>query len=90
MDEWTWLDELTDALGEAPLDRAHIGAMLRLSREVAHGVDRKMAPVSTFVAGLHVARRVAEGAAAADALREVEDAAARLIPSAGEGGLGTP
>ncbi len=90
MDEWSWLDEMTEALGEAPLDRAHIGAMLKLSREVAHGVDRKMAPVSTYVAGLHVARRRAEGATPGDALGEVEDAVARLIPPGSEAGLGTP
>ena len=81
MDEWSWVDDLTQALGEGPLARAHIGSMLKLSRDVAHGVDRKLAPVSTFVAGLHVARRTAEGASADEALREVLNAAAGLIPA---------
>ncbi len=82
MDEWRWLDELAAALGEPPVDRAQIGVMLRLSREVAHEVERKLAPLSTFVAGMHVGRRTAEGAAPAEALREVEEAAARLVPPA--------
>jgi Domain of unknown function (DUF6457) len=79
-DEWAWLERLATALGEAVPGRAEIGAMLRMSRDVAHGVERKLAPLSTFVAGLHVGRRVAEGAAREEALREVRDATARLVP----------
>jgi hypothetical protein len=82
MDEWEWLDRLADALGERRVDRSQIGAMLRLSRDVAHRVERKLAPLSTFVAGLHVGRRTAEGAPADEALREVLEATAALIPAA--------
>ncbi len=85
MDEWGWLDELAAALGEPPVERSQIGAMLRLSRDVAHRVERKLAPLSTFAAGLHVGRRTAEGATAEEAMREVLDAATRLIPREGEG-----
>ena len=84
MDEWRWLDSLTEALGEPPVDRVHIGAMLKLSRDVAHGVERKLAPLSTFVAGLHVARRTGQGATPAEAVQEVLDAAAALTPRAAE------
>lgn len=80
MDEWQWLDSLAEALGEPPVDRGQIGAMLRLSRDVAHGVERKMAPLSTFVAGMHVGRRAAEGATSDEALQEVLDAANALVP----------
>jgi Domain of unknown function (DUF6457) len=80
MDEWRWLDQLAEALGEPPVDRAQIGAMLRLSRDVAHGVERKLAPLSTFVAGIHVGRRTAEGATQDEALREVLDAVAPMLP----------
>lgn len=78
MDEW--LDRWTEALGERPASKEEIGAMLRLSREVAHGVERKLAPLSTYIAGVHVGRRVAEGADAAEALAEVRAAADRLLP----------
>jgi hypothetical protein len=80
MDEWEWLDRLAAALGEPPVDREQIGAMLKLSREVAHGVERKLAPLSTFVAGIHVGRRGAEGVDAHNALDEVVQAAGRMIP----------
>ena len=82
MDEWRWIDELAEALGEPPVDRGQIGAMLRLSRDVAHRVERKLAPLSTFVAGIHVGRRTAEGATQQEALREVLEAVAPMLPEA--------
>lgn len=81
MDEWRWLDAYAEALGEPPVDREAIGAMLRLSRDVAHGVERKLAPVSTFVAGMHVGRRIHEGATPEEALREVLAATAAALPN---------
>lgn len=81
-DEWEWLDRLAEALGTRPAGRQEIGAMLRLSRDVAHRVERRMAPLSTYLAGMHVGRRTAEGAGAQEALREVLDAARALIPQA--------
>jgi hypothetical protein len=58
-----WLDELADALGvEAPTpgETAHV---LEVSRDVAHRVERRVTPVSTFLLGLAVQRRLAEGLA---------------------------
>jgi hypothetical protein len=78
MDEW--LDRWAAALGERPLDSDEIGAMLRLAREVAHGAERKLAPLSTYLAGIHVGRRLAEGADAALALGEVRAAADEFLP----------
>jgi hypothetical protein len=78
-DEWEWISRLASALGEQPPTREEIGTALRLARDVAHGVERKLAPVSTFVAGMHVARRQAEGGGADVALREVEEAVAELL-----------
>jgi uncharacterized protein DUF6457 len=77
MDEW--LDRWATALGERSVSAEEFGAMLRLSRRVAHGVDRPLAPLSTFVAGLHVGRRMAEGVDPADALDEIEKAADTLL-----------
>jgi len=48
--------------------------MLSLSRDVAHQVERKMAPLSTYLAGIHVGRRSAEGVNAHDALEEIRAA----------------
>ena len=57
-----WLDELAGALGvQAPTagETAHV---LEVSRDVAHRVERRVTPVSTFLLGLAVQRRLAEGA----------------------------
>jgi hypothetical protein len=78
MDEW--LDRFARALGERPTGRDEIGMMLALSREVAHGVERKLAPLCTYLAGMHVQRRVAGGATVAEALEEIRAAARALIP----------
>jgi hypothetical protein len=80
-DEWEWLDRLASSLGEQRPSREEIGWALRVARDVAHGVERKLAPVSTYVAGAHVARRKAEGASAEVALREVDEAVAALLPA---------
>ncbi len=90
MDEWVWLDRFAASLGERAPAREEIGAMLRISREVAHGVERKLAPLSTFVAGMHIGRRIAEGADRDQALGEVEEAVSALVPEgAGESGDGS-
>lgn len=83
MDEWEWLGALTLALDEPGVDRAEIGSLLRLARDVAHGVDRKLAPLTTFVAGLHVGRRMAEGAPRQQAMAEVMGTVSGLLPEAG-------
>jgi len=75
-----WLVEFARALGDRPPTREELGAMLKLSRQVAHGVERKYAPLSTFVAGMHIARRVAEGASEQQALAEVLAVAQTLLP----------
>ena len=80
MDEW--MDELAAALGEEPLEAREVGAILKLARDVAHGVERKLAPLSTFAAGVLVGRRIAEGVPRAEALTEALSAARSLIPSA--------
>ena len=75
-----WLDDFARALGERPLEREEVGAVLALAREVAHGVERRLAPLASFVAGMHMQRRVAEGAGVADVVEEIRAAARTLIP----------
>lgn len=56
-----WLRTLADALGEEPLDRHQTGDVLRLSRDVAHATERRFAPLSTLLVGLHAGRLAAGG-----------------------------
>lgn len=46
-----WLDRFATALGVPPLDTAEVDAILDLAREVAHGTERKNAPLATWLAG---------------------------------------
>lgn len=80
MDEW--LERAAESLGERPVGRDEVGTILRLSRQVAHGVERRLAPLTAYLAGVHVGRRVAAGTEAREALREVEAALVAIIPAA--------
>lgn len=46
-----WLDRYAAALGMSPLDPSEVDAILDLAREVAHGTERKNAPLAAFLAG---------------------------------------
>jgi hypothetical protein len=81
-----WIDELALALAEEPIDPREMGAVLKLARDVAHGVERKLAPVATFLAGVHAGRRAADGTPRAQALAEAVEAAQALIPPHAEPG----
>lgn len=49
MDEW--LDRYAAALGVAPLAAEEVDAILDLARVVAHGTERKNAPLAAWLAG---------------------------------------
>src|SRR2546430_16990860 len=56
-----WLDRLAHAFElDAPTNE-EIAAVLDAARDLAHGVERRITPVSTFPVGMHVERRVAAG-----------------------------
>ena len=80
-----WIDELARGLGEAPLTSNEMTELLDAAGDVAHRVERKMTPLSTFVVGCAVGRKLASGAerieALSQALRELES---RLPPKASE------
>jgi hypothetical protein len=57
-----WIDDLAHALGEEPLTSAETAQLLDAARDVAHRVERKMTPLSTFVIGCAVGRKLAAGA----------------------------
>ncbi|MGZ8606992.1 MAG: DUF6457 domain-containing protein [Actinomycetota bacterium] len=56
-----WIDELATALGAEPLSDDEVERLLDVAREVAHGVERKVTPLATFLLGMNVQRRMEGG-----------------------------
>lgn len=75
-----WVDDLAKVLGEQPIDPQEIRAVLKLARGVAHGVERRLAPVSAYLAVKYVAHRTAEGVTPQSALRSLMATARQLVP----------
>ncbi len=75
-----WMQQLAEALGEEPLTAAETSQLLGLARDVAHSVERKVTPLSTFLAGCAVGRRLAAGDPRAEALRDVSVSIADILP----------
>jgi hypothetical protein len=68
-----WLDELAAALEVEPLGREEAGRLLRATREVAHRVERKDAPLAAFLLGAAAARSgTGRGEALSGALERME------------------
>ena len=78
-----WLDEVAAALGVPPMSPKRAGALLSISREVAHNVERKFAPLSTYLIGAAVAARLATGASEDEAFQSALQAVRALLPSGG-------
>jgi hypothetical protein len=64
----SWIDRLAGALGEDPPSAGETSEILAVARDVAHRVERKITPVSTFLLGMAVGRELAAGATRAEAL----------------------
>jgi Domain of unknown function (DUF6457) len=77
----TWLDQLAAALGVDPPSQAETGRILAAARDVAHGVERRITPLSTFVLGMAVERAVADGTPREAALDRAIEALRGSIPS---------
>lgn len=70
-----WTNTYAEALGAATTAEPRIvdeDAVLDFTRRVAHGSERKNAPLATFLAGWYVGARVAEGVSPEDAWAEAE------------------
>jgi hypothetical protein len=86
-----WFDDYAAALEErlggpnpaVHLDRGVKNPILDLARIVAHGTERKNAPLAAYVVGRYVALRSAQGADEAVAVSEALETAAGIIPSEG-------
>ena len=71
-----WLDELAEALGEPMLADPEVGAILNAAREIAHRVERKATPLSTYLVGVAVGR----ASQTTDRAAELQSALAVLMP----------
>jgi len=78
-----WLEKLARELGEEPLTPQQTSTVLRLARDVAHNVERKLAPLSSYLVGVAVGRREAAGLPPDEAFREAAGAALGLVPPGG-------
>jgi hypothetical protein len=56
-----WLTRAAGDLGVDPIDDDTQERLLGVARDVAHGVERKLTPIATFLLGAAVERRVAAG-----------------------------
>lgn len=63
-----WIDELAEALGVEPLSEDEVERLLDVSRDVAHGVERKVTPLASFLLGMSVQSRMRDGDARAAAV----------------------
>ena len=75
-----WLDRLAEALGEEPLTGQEVDRLLRISREVAHRVERKATPLAAYLVGAAVGRAVERGSAREAAFDGAFDAVLVRLP----------
>ena len=82
-----WIDQLAEALGEDTLSARETAVLLDVARDVAHRVERKITPLSTFLLGAAVGRSLAGGASRDHAVQAALDTVRSLLPEApaGEG-----
>jgi hypothetical protein len=76
-----WIDELARAFGLEPLSDRESEELLRIARDVAHGVERKDTPLAAFLLGMHVAERVEDGPARSERLGDAIAEVQALLPS---------
>ena len=82
-----WLNELANTLGVDELSQEEISRLLAVARDVAHGVERRITPLSAFLLGAAVERRNASGVSRAAALDDVIASLQQLIPDAEPGAV---
>lgn len=80
----TFADDFAAALSRAAMTDIGIGpeevdALLDLARDVAHGTERRFAPVVSYLVGQYVVARTRDGAKVGQALDEAVDVANRLL-----------
>ena len=83
-----WADRFADLLHEPALNPTETGQVLKLAREVAHGGERRLAPLAAYLAGIYVGRRTGEGSPREEALVEAARLATSLLPDSAPRGAG--
>ena len=73
-----WPERYSAAL-ELELTDEEIDTILDLARDVAHGTERRFAPLSTYLTGRYVTRRQAQGATVDEALGEARAKVGKLL-----------
>ena len=77
-----WLDRLATTFGIDPLGPDEANDLLDAARDVAHGVERKITPLASFLLGMRVQERIAAGTSREDALAEALAELRRALPPA--------
>jgi hypothetical protein len=67
-----WLADVGRSL-DVDTDVIDVDSLLRLARDVAHGVERKAAPLTTFVVGYAAGARGADSDGVAELARLIRD-----------------
>jgi hypothetical protein len=78
MSEWT--DRLAEDLGVTPIDPTQERSLLKASREIAHRVERKDTPLTTYLIGVAVGAASTSGTDSAAALNAALDAVIAALP----------
>jgi uncharacterized protein DUF6457 len=82
-----WMENFAAALDVPPLSQQEVGAVLKLARDVAHGVERKFAPLCTYLLGVAVGAGTAPDASREESFhRAIEGARSTVTGSAGDVG----
>lgn len=74
-----WIALLARELGVNGMTPRAQAALLSMARDVAHGTERKYAPLASFIAGRFVELAARDGRDIEAALRDVRDAVTRLV-----------
>lgn len=78
------LDEIAVALATDPPTDQETAQLLDVARDVAHRAERVITPLSTFLLGMNVQRRMSEGMGRPEALAAaIEDLRDALPPAPG-------
>lgn len=74
-----WIARLSSELGVEGMTLQTQAALLAIARDVAHGAERKYAPLASFVAGRYVELAARDGRDVNTAMTEVSNAVRRLL-----------
>jgi hypothetical protein len=75
-----WLEDLAAALGVEAAGPDEVADVLDAARDVAHRVERKITPVSTFLLGLSVQQRIHDGSPRPEAMASALQDLRRTLP----------